>query len=420
MISANPTHRPANAPDRRLHPRLAGRLSVALAMAASLAGPARADTLESLSRAVAEGSAALTFRYRYEFVDQDGFDKDANASTLKSRLTWTSGVLSGFDFGIEADYVSVIGPEDYNSTENGKTEYPVVADPEGFDLNLAFVRYKGDAMTATGGRQRIIHGGQRFIGSVGFRQNEQTYDAVRLEFAPLEDLTLDYAYVGNVNRIFGPNDGAQPSDWRSDSHLFTASYLGLAGISLDVFGYLMDFENDNGPPNSNATFGLNVAGTIGPATVSASYATQSDYADSPLDYRTDYYAVGVTLPLEGVKLSAGYEVLGSDDGIAGFRTPLATLHKFQGWADQFLNTPADGIQDGYAGVAATFGAVSLEAVYHDFSADDGGADYGSEIDLGVTYKFSSRASVQFQIADYAADDFAADTTKAWLTLNLTL
>ena len=35
------------------------------------------------------------------------------------------------------------------------------------------------------------------------------------------------------------------------------------------------------------------------------------------------------------------------NGTIGFSTPLATLHKFQGFADVFLTTPASGITDAY-------------------------------------------------------------------------
>ena len=51
---------------------------------------------------------------------------------------------------------------------------------------------------------------------------------------------------------------------------------------------------------------------------------------------------------KGWRIGGGYEVLGADDGAAltSFQTPLATLHKFQGWADKFLTTPPNGIREG--------------------------------------------------------------------------
>lgn len=381
---------------------------------------AHAVEVADLKKAVADGSVKMNFRYRYEYVDQDGIDNEANASTLRGRLTFNSGSVGSWTAGLEADYVALIGDERFNSTENGQTQFPVVADPEGFDLNQAFLRYKTNDLTFTGGRQRIVHADQRFLGGVAWRQNEQTFDAVRAQYSASKTLRLDYSYVWNVNRIFGPNDGAQPSDWRSNSHFLTAHWTAADDHKFEGFIYLLDFENDNGIPNSNATYGVRYNGNLGPAKVHATYATQSDYGDSPLDYDADFYSVGVAGKVEAVTLKAGIEVLGSDDGAVGFRTPLATLHKFQGWADKFLGTPGTGIEDLYLGAAGSAGKLKWAATYHDFSADEGGADYGSEINLVANYPLTDATSLQFKFADYSADDFATDTTKFWFTFMLKL
>lgn len=389
--------------------------------AASAATPAPpATALDSVRAAIESGTARFDLRYRLEHVDQDGFDEDADASTLRSRFTWTSGSLGFWDLGIEADYVSAIGPDDYNSTTNGRTGFPVVADPEGFDLNQAFLRYRTDALTATGGRQRILHGDQRFVGGVGWRQNEQTYDAVRLQARPLDGLTVDYGYVANVNRIFGPDDGVQPADWRSDSHLLDATFVLMPSVTLGAFAHLLDFDNDNGPPNSTATYGVSAAAVVGAVELAARYAHQTDYADNPLDYQADYLGLSARATLDRLTFDAGWELLGSDDGNAGFRTPLATLHKFQGWADQFLATPDDGIRDLYAGIGTKLGAFGLAATYHDFASDEGSTDYGSEIDASVTWLWRPDTTVQLKYADYDADEFAADSRKLWLTVQLVL
>ncbi len=374
----------------------------------------------NVSDAVSNGKTAFTLRYRYEAVEQSGFDEDAAASTLLSRFSWTSAAVDQFSFGIEADYVSAIGSDDYNSTENGNTDFPVVADPEGFDLNQAYLRYEAKSATLTGGRQRILHTDQRFVGGVAWRQNEQTYDALTADVTPLTGLTLKYSYIWNVNRIFGPDDGAQPGDWRGDSNVLLLEYALNQAHSLRAFSYLLDFENDNGPVNSTATYGIGYEGLFGPLTVAAMAATQSDYADSPLSYSAPYYSFTAAVDVGVATLSAGYEVLGSDDGVAAFRTPLATLHKFQGWADIFLITPDGGIEDGYAGLAANVGPVVLALTYHQFSADEGGADYGDEIDLAATYNMHEKVSLQLKYADYSASEFAADTRKLWLSLNFTL
>ena len=72
------------------------------------------------------------------------------------------------------------------------------------------------------------------------------------------------------------------------------------------------------------------------------------------------------------------------DGTSAFRTPLATRHKFNGLTEQFLNTPADGLEDAYLTLAMPVpGAgwlsdLTFKSGYHQFWAAEGDAHYGSE------------------------------------------
>ena len=251
--------------------------TLSLMVVALAVGPqVSASTLDDIKKAVTSSTTKFNFRYRYEFVDQDGIDDEAGASTLRSRLTWASGGEGPWSAGAEADYVALIGSERYNSTENGRTRFPVVADPEGFDLNQAFLKYKGDDFSATAGRQRNLQTDQRFVGGVGWRQNEQTYDALRIESSLSDAFSIDYSYVWNVNRIFGPEDGAQPADWRSNSHFLLSKYKVDDDHTLEAFAYLLDFENDNGLPNSTRIFGASYRGKVGPVKLQGTFATQSD------------------------------------------------------------------------------------------------------------------------------------------------
>ena len=390
-------------------PLVSWPFAAALAAAVGFA-PANAS---GLAKAVAEGDASFSIRYRFEHVDQDGFDEKARASTAKARFTWTSGDADGLTFGIETDYVFVVGIEDFNSTDNGKTRYPVVADPDGFDLNQAFVRHQGEAWTLTAGRQRILHGSQRFVGGVAFRQNEQTYDALRAQYQQ-DRYGFEYSYVHNINRIFGPGDGAQPGDWHGNTHLLRGSVEPAPGQTLAGFAYFIDLSNDNGPPNSNASYGIDYTGAFGPLTLSASVARQSDWADSPLSYDATYYLAQGAWKLPAATLTLGYEVLGSDDGSAGFRMPMATLHKFPGWTDRFLATPNAGVRDAYFTVAGKAGQVNLTLALHRFSADEGSMDYGSEVGFLASWAPTKRLGLDFKFAQYSEDGFAADITKFWL------
>ncbi|NQX90509.1 MAG: hypothetical protein HRT77_17880, partial [Halioglobus sp.] len=138
------------------------KTGLAVAVLALAAGSpsvhAEETVVTNFAELVSKGTAAVDFRYRYEQVDQDGFDDNAKGGTLRSRLTLTTAVLHNFSGQLEADNVSNVGPDDYNSTENGKTEYPVIADPQGTDLNQAWIQYKNDLVAAKLGRQRILMG----------------------------------------------------------------------------------------------------------------------------------------------------------------------------------------------------------------------------------------------------------------------
>lgn len=398
---------------------------------------------DNISKAIDQGDMALMFRYRYETVDQDPFKKDADASTLLSRLTLTSGVVRGFSGLFEVDNVSYLGGETFNNTANGKVTYPVVADPDYTQINQAWLSYVVSRGTrATVGRQRINHSGERFLGSVAWRQNEQTFDSARIQLTPLPGLAVDYSYIWQVNRIFDPD--TSPGDFvgdtalgnlEGDNHAMIASYDLGGGHSLAAYGYLLDF---NELPNlSSQTFGVEYKGT---AKVSASLALainlaaaqQQDYNDSALDYSAPYYfgevsamMTPVTLgggsaQLTPISIGLGYEVLGSDDGVS-FQTPLATLHKFQGFADKFLTTPPDGIEDAYVKAGITVAGIAFTAFYHDFQSEQGSDDYGSEIDLVASYVFNPHLSAQLKYASYHDGDLATatDTDKIWFMVTTT-
>lgn len=394
-----------------------------LAVPARAADSTPAPSPDTLAGALTGGKAHLEFRYRLESVDQDPFRDDALASTLRTRLNYQTLDWNHLSAFVEADNVTSLGNDTYNSTVNGVTDRPIVADPEYTEVNQAYLQLKLGTFTAVGGRQRIVLDNARFVGNVGWRQNEQTYDAVTLRTTALPKTQLQYTWLANVNRVTGPEDGAQPADYRSDSHLLNAKIdLGPAG-TLSLFDYALDLQN--APALSSNTWGLHYAGSHAFTKTTrlswvASYADQRDYADNPNGYSADYYLLEAGLGLGRFGVRAGYEVLGGDTvPNHAFQTPLATLHVFQGWADKFLTTPAAGVEDFYLAGSANFGALALNLVWHEFQAEATSVDYGSEWDASAGYKFGQRYEVLAKLADYRADRFATDTTKLWLQLSAT-
>lgn len=391
--------------------------------------PAYAESTDLLKKALIDDATPyIDVRYRFENVDQDGIAKDANASTLRTKLGYKTGKLHDFSATLEFENVTDIGNDAFNDTVNGKTQYPVVADPDGTEVNHAFLTYTGiPDTTLQVGRQPHNLDNQRFIGTVGWRQNDQSYDSAAIINTSLPDTTLIYSYVDNVNRIFG--DDHPLGDLETSTHVINASYSGWEYGKLTGYSYLIDLDDSAVFGLSSKTFGVRFTGAAPVAEdvkllYTAEYARQSDYGDNPTDYSADYYVLEGGAGYKGLTAKVGYEVLGSDNGgTVSFQTPLATLHAFNGWADKFLTTPAAGLEDLYAsvgykvsGVNEVLDGTQFTVVYHDFSADTGGADYGSEWNASIGRDFLEHYSVLLKFADYNADSFATDTQKVWVQL----
>ncbi|MDH3644953.1 MAG: alginate export family protein [Gammaproteobacteria bacterium] len=374
----------------------------------------------SVAQAFKDGTFKIDFRYRLESVDQDLVPQDATASTLRTRLTYQTAKFNDFGLLLEVDDLRTLVSSDYNSTRNGKGTRPVVADPAGTDVNQAAIRFTGfDDTPITLGRQRINRTNQRFVGGVGWRQNEQTYDAFALNHTVNEDLTVFYSYVNQVKRIFGPDSGTPAASLDTNSHLLDLSYQLQDNINVTGYMYLLDF--DDAASLSNRTFGVRLAGSTELSggdlgfKYQAEFAQQSDAGDNLNSYDANYLLLEGALAFSAVDLKLGYEVL-QGDGVPNqrFQTPLATLHKFQGWADKFLSTPAGGIEDFYVGVSGKVFNATYNVIYHDFSAETGGGSYGDEIDASLQWKFGEHYGLLLKLAHYSADSFATDTKKYWV------
>lgn len=378
----------------------------------------------SFADALASGKPSLDLRYRYEHVDQDGIADDANASTLRLRLNYSTGAWEGLSAFAEFDYVAEVLLDDFNNaagTSPARTRYPVVADPHGTDLNQLYLDYAASGrLLVRAGRQRILLDNQRFVGGVGWRQNEQTYDGVLFKWAATDAVDVQYAWVGRVNRIFGDRSIAGRHD--GSTHLLNVGITLNNQWTLTPYGYLVD--NDDAPALSTATFGARLAGSVPLGerrlSLTAEAAQQRDTGSAPVDFSAAYVRLDAALALtDHVRINIGYEILEGDANDTGeaFRTPLATLHAFQGWADQFLATPDAGIEDLFVGATINAGAWTFNGTWHDFTAESGGGDWGSELDVSASRKLGSRYGLLLKAALFDAGSPAySDVTKAWLML----
>jgi hypothetical protein len=393
-----------------------------LIVALMVAGSTQALAADEKENKSEYGDIKLEFRYRLELVDQDPFAHGATASTLRTRLNYTSPDKGGFSFFGELDYVAELGVDDYNAgagnTPN-RGQFPVVADPDGEDLNQAFLQYKSGANQFRAGRQRIILDNARFVGNVGWRQNPQTYDALSFAHSFESGGQFTAAYIENVNRIFGSDVAA--GDHEHNTVLFNYSRNIEGAGKLTAYWY--DIENEDVASLSNTTFGVRLAGSRAVNErkfgYTFEYANQGENANNSVSYDADYYRVDLSVGLGAATLYTGFESLQGNVNVAGqaFRTPLATLHAFNGWADKFLGTPGAGLEDTFVGARGKAGSWSWNVLYHNFAARSGSASFGSEIDASFATKLGGKYGLLLKAASFESDNAAyGDTTKFWLQL----
>ncbi len=389
---------------------------------------------ETLPNVIANGKFNLNARLRYEQDDVDGLagiPKNSYAPTLRTRLGYTTAPLYGFQGMLEGVNVSALGPEhNYNAAgSNGQGARPAVGDPPMTRFDQAWLGYISTNyvnFSAKVGQQQINLDNQRFVGDAGWRQNMQTYEAAAAQVAPISELNLYYAYIWEVDRVYGDVSSlpAANQDFQSSSHLINASYSGWEYGRFVGYAYLLDLRNHAGNANSCATYGGSFSGAApirDTITIDyrAEFAWQDQYADNPQRYNADYYNLEAGANIKPFAFGAGYEVLGSgaNSGAGGgrvrFNTPLVSPHPFNGWAEVFVTHPAAGLRDIYGYAQLTLPAqIPIRFIYHNFSADHGGGDYGHEFDAVISKRFGKYWSALIEFADYLGQNAAPPVVTA--------
>lgn len=369
-------------------------------------------------------------RARYENVDvENSIKKNADAFTVRATLGMEAQLLgiNGLTMKVDGTTVQALGGQHYfDGTYNGMTGYETVKDPVQTRFSQAYLQYKLNKTTAKVGRQLINLDNERFIGSSDWRQMMQSFDAAVISDSSIENLTLTGAYVWGVDGI------TDAPVAKTHSIVLNGSYKVNDLLKVTAYDYMLSSTHD--------TIGLALTGDV--PVSAAKIAYRGEYAsqgDASLDTDSShqnvkadayYYNLDALANISGILVGAGYEVLSghvTGDGKTAFQTPLATLHKFNGWADKFLVTPDGGLCDASATVGYTApGLGKAMVVYHDFTADKasvtGKSDLGKEWDMLYTNNIPGVKGLNglIKAAYYQAGDvtgFTVDTTKIWLQLD---
>ena len=379
---------------------------------------------ETITEALLEGEFSGSLRYRYQFLDDAGFDNDAHASTIRALLKYETKPFYGVSVLGEVRTVQRIGAGDlHNDTLNGNTDRPVIADPDSREIDQLLVRFDQiiPDTSVTVGRRKINLNNQRFISTLGFRQTGNSFDGIVVENESLPNTKLHYSYANNVNRAF--TDDSPVGNFDGDIHLLHGETKLAERHKLVGYGYFLGIEEGSFAGASNLatnTYGVNLKGweplsDDWSAYYDLEYAYQTENTESSLDIDLSYYRIQPGVKFNNFRINVGYEVL-EGDGTVGFSTPLALLHAFNGYADVFLVTPPDGLEDAY--INATYwvgespfkiagydvlGKTKLHVAYHDFSAENSSIDYGTEFDVSIKKKLTDNLTLALEYANYDAD-----------------
>ena len=428
-------------------------LSVVLLSLSVGSGMVFADTTKDIEDALKigkDGAVKIDMRYRYENVNQDNVintvngqplvpaaqPRTANANTIRTRV----GVLSPSFYGVQG-YVEYEGTHalqsDYNNGRNNKPFYSIVADPGYNELNQLWLSYSGIPDTVIkGGRQRIKFDDDRFIGNVGWRQLETTFDSVLVTNKSIKNLTVNVGYIGHVATFIATSEDIR-------APILNINYNMGAYGNLIGYGYWLGYTQPDTTgrlagvnSKSNQTQGIRIVNAEKPTLkffnhfnplYTAEWSIQQDYINSPVRYTANrYHVMGGLRAYDHFDFMAGMEQLNGHGLNKVFQTPLGTNHAFQGWADLFLVTPADGIRDVYGTIVSRFmenESLEVTGTFHAFSDDTGNINYGREWDFQALKKFGKHYSIlakyaYFDSANARFSPNATDTQKIWVQGNI--
>ncbi len=388
----------------------------------------------------------VQIRPRYEYVHQSNTPniKDAKALTTRIKVgVKLNGLfqIDGLNAVLEGVDVEAL-VDDYNPQKNN---YETVADPDNARLTQAYISYTINKTTLFFGRKYVAIDDHRFIGTVDWRQMPQSFGVVGIQDNTIKGLNILIAGIYERKGILDRFN----TDWKADKMpiIIDVSYKVIPAVRVKAFGYLItDVHN---------TYGVKADGKIDLGnglkfSYLGEYAVQRDpYENDNLqqkpDIDTSYYRLGGNLAFNTGSIGTffggvEYTHFGDKNNKdKGFSTPLATLHKFEGWSDVLLRGSANGYDFGMNELKVSLGYKhpvfgKFVVAYLDFQSDKNpngtggvnGDNIGSEWDFAYIKKFGKHLSLLLKGAVYNGKDGYVsggnsygknDTTKYWVQLN---
>ncbi len=379
---------------------------------------------DSLFDALTNGTASMQLKLAYEYSD---LSNDANLDAaqgliLRTRLGYKTDDFNGTSAFIQFHNVSLL-QDNFSWPGGGDPRYSSIADPDGTRIHQVYFDFTlGQHVMLRAGRQEINLDDARLIGDLDFRQNGQSFDAVKFTFTGISNNELSVSYITRVNTIFFTH--IEPDQLI----LIHDTYKTSNHVSITAFGYLLDTESKAPDSRDSATYGTRITADPGWFHLDFTYALQGDYGDGK-DHDADMIMATATIKLGKWTVGGGANIFSGQDGnTLPFDTLFSSAHAFNGWADQFAGSNGGGIinglQDIFVQASTTFSGIKFLTVFHWFDTTDANTydgTYGNELDFLFKKKFNKYLSGEVKLAFYNAENAennpTADENVLWIRLN---
>ncbi|MBI3131373.1 MAG: hypothetical protein HYZ13_08450 [Acidobacteria bacterium] len=368
--------------------------------------------------ALAKGKASLEIRTRYEHVDDDVSLKTADAPTNRLVLTYKTAQWEGLSLTAQFENVAVLGSTRYfvPQTGYGRATHATVVDQPLSGLNQLFVEWKG----LKAGRQVINLDNQRFVGSVGWRQNDQVFTGLTYAL-DTQYVALNLGHLTQAHLITGFTKPINGELINVDVKVIPKGHIRAFYYAFDEqvrVGSALAASTGTSTANSFKHTGARVDGDVWKLFYDVSMAKQDRTKDATLTgtLEADYRYLGL-----GFRFTKDHSLQLTQETLEpGFKTPYATLHAWNGWVDRFLATPTKGLEDTFPTYKGKVGAWTFEASHHTYKAETDGTAYGKEWNALVGFQVTKGWSLMAKAGSYAGDAASApgalskDTKKFWL------
>lgn len=308
---------------------------------------------------------------------------------------------------------------------------PLIPDAPSTQLNQAFINIHWQTWLINIGKQSLNLNNQRHLGGNGFWHDEQTFDALLIQRTFNSDARLEYANITKAHRITGPNANAALSNKDINYNALLgqrpANVLGIHNLNGQWLNYSFSWQDFH----KFSLFGLDIKNHTAPnlshQTLGASYQFQKTLGHWKLhingERSTQTRGNTVNIPYLRIKVGAAYlqwqafyerERLSTKNN-AAFITPLASLHDFQGFTDQFLQTPQTGLTDDQLSLRFSQKGYRFTSAIHHFANAQQNQYLGKELDFDIQIPFSHSIDLNLRYGHFWSPKSKQTVQRLFLT-----